>query len=150
MTKFRHTWLGYEPEHFITPELAVLFTVPGEPKSKERPRFNRNTGHAYTPKTTSEREQVIAAAYNAAGGFMFPGMVGLEVCFYLGTRRNRDTDNMLKLVLDGLIGHAYKDDGVAVVQLVSKLYTDKDKARTVIRVVSITERVESYDEQTER
>lgn len=148
--KFRHTWLGYSPEYFTEPELAISFEVAGEPRSKERPRFNRKTGSVYTPKTTTDAEKAVALAYQEAGGFIFPGYVGLEVCFRLGSRRNRDTDNMLKLVLDGLIGYAYEDDGSAVVQLVSKVYTTKDKARTSVRVVSITEKEEMEGSEIER
>lgn len=148
--KFRQTWLGYSPEYFTEPELAFSFEVAGEPRSKERPRFNRKTGSVYTPKTTTEAEKAVAVAYQNAGGFMFPGYVGLEICFRLGSRRNRDTDNMLKLVLDGLIGYAYEDDGSAVVQFVSKIYTTKDKARTSVRIVSITEMEETEGSEIER
>ena len=47
-------------------ELVIL----GEPQRKQRPRFNRNTGVAYTPSQTTNYENLIKHEYMAKYGKM--------------------------------------------------------------------------------
>ncbi len=111
---------------------SITFFVPGDPRGKGRPRFNRSTGAAYTDSETRAYERKIAAYYHkAAPGFRFPDTVFLGISVYayfpipksaskadkasmeLGKifpSRKPDIDNIIKAVLDGLNGVAYTDD----------------------------------------
>ena len=117
---------------------AYLFTLEGEPIVKGRPRFTRS-GHAYTPKATKDAEARVADAYQ---GDMFTGNIGVELHFFQGSRARKDIDNMVKLVLDGLNGVAWPDDVQVSVCLARRVYTVKDKARTVVRVFNVSEGVD--------
>lgn len=117
--------------------VAVIdFTVLGEPRSKARPRFNRATGMAYTPKETRIAEGVIAACYvSEAHGRILHGSISVEVEFHLWRKSRRDIDNLLKLVLDALNGVAYGDDfSVDRVTAARHWATSASEARTHIVV----------------
>lgn len=124
----------------------MRFAVDIEPIGKARPRFTK-TGHAYTPQKTKDAEELIAAAYRAAGGGCIPKGVPaeLEVVAHFPipksfSQKKRDAvldseilptkkpdaDNILKLVADALNGVAYEDDAQVVRMEVSKEYTDED------------------------
>ena len=135
---FQFDGWSYHPLIVQGPERAVLFTVLGEPIVKGRPRFSK-TGHAYTPKATKDAQVRVAEAYE---GEMFTGNVGVELHFFQGSRARKDIDNMVKLVLDGLNGVAWPDDLAVSVCLARRVYTAKDKARTVVRVFNVSEGVD--------
>ena len=124
----------------------MRFTVDIEPIGKARPRFTK-TGHAYTLQKTKDAEELIAAAYRAAGGGCIPKGVpiGLEVTAYFPipksySQKKRDdamsrnilptkkpdADNILKLAADALNGVAYEDDAQVVRMEVCKEYTALD------------------------
>jgi Holliday junction resolvase RusA-like endonuclease len=42
---------------------SFIFAVPGKPMAKQRPRFSRATGTAYTPKQTANYENLIRLAF---------------------------------------------------------------------------------------
>jgi Holliday junction resolvase RusA-like endonuclease len=116
-------------------ELSIV--IPGKPQGKDRPRFVRATGRVYTPAETLRAEERIRAAWREAGGPVWGGPLSVFVTVstprpkghYLkggglsaeGRRRRYpdnqkpDLDNVLKLCLDALNGHAFKDD-VQVIQ----------------------------------
>jgi crossover junction endodeoxyribonuclease RusA len=91
------------------------FMVDGEPVSKERARI---TGRGtYTPVKTVAAEARIAWGFRqAAKGWKVDDtsefIVGMS--FFLSTRRRRDIDNMMKLVMDALNGVCWKDDSQVV------------------------------------
>lgn len=124
----------------------MRFTVDIEPIGKARPRFTRS-GHAYTPQKTKDAEELIAAAYRAAGGRCIPKGVPVELevlarfpipkSFSQKKRgavldseilptKKPDADNILKLVADALNGVAYEDDAQVVRMEVCKEYTALD------------------------
>ena len=116
--------------------------VPGEPKGKGRPRFSR--GHAYTPQTTRDYEELIAHEYKRQCNYQFQddANISLKVTAHFGIPKNvskkvrnamltgeimptkkPDADNILKIVADALNGIAYSDDKQIVAMRVSKWYS---------------------------
>ncbi len=94
--------------------------------TKERPRFDRRTGIAYTPKRTRDAEKAVRDAWIDQVGRRWQGYEG-EVRMLLVVERplpksapkrrigepdmsTPDLDNVLKAVGDALNGLAYKDD----------------------------------------
>ena len=139
-----------------------MFTVPGEPQGKGRPRFMRN-GHTYTPGRTAAYESLVRACYfkEAEARRWLPFHVEpLQVCIVAvfaipksTTKKNRglmlldrlkpcrkpDADNIAKAVCDALNGHAYRDDAQITALSVIKMYGEEPMVRVLIAV----------DEQTE-
>lgn len=124
---------------------STMFTVPGKPRGKGRPRFRRagNFVQTYTPAETASYENLIALEYQAAGGKLLDGPVDVVVFASFTppkstSKKNReamlageilpnckpDADNILKAVLDGLNGVAYKDDTQVAHAQVSRYYRD--------------------------
>jgi len=56
----------------------------------------------------------------------------VDVTFYLATRRRKDLDNLVKLVLDALNREAFRDDSQVVEINARKIFSDKDNARTEV------------------
>ncbi|RMC46569.1 RusA family crossover junction endodeoxyribonuclease [Lactobacillus sp. ESL0230] len=109
-------------------ERCLKFIVPGEPKSKARPRFSRQNDHVitYTPDKTHHYEdqvrysaQVARRAHNINKPISQDMAISIKVYFGIPTsyskkRRARclsgeerptkkpDSDNIAKIVLDGL------------------------------------------------
>ena len=118
-----------------SPDRVIKFSVYGEPRSKQRPRVTRYG--TYTPKETLEAEAKILAAWINLNEGLFTHQVVLDINFFNGTKRRRDVDNMGKLVLDALNGHAFFDDFHVVGLNLKKTFTSKSKARTEIRISEV-------------
>ena len=107
------------------------------PKSKLRPRFNRRTGVAFTPKATHQYEKEFADLYR--GPLFHDCPLSLKLRFTVeGTelliekvkpndnveqptkRLTGDIDNYAKSVLDALNGVAYTDDKQIVCLYIEK------------------------------
>ena len=115
---------------------AVMFVVPGEPRSKGRPRLGRN-GRTYTPAATRDAEKEVEQAWRIAttgptGTRMIRGRIGVEIGFVCKHRRKRDLDNMVKLVLDALNGVAYVDDEQIDLMTVQRVWTSGDPETRVM------------------
>lgn len=127
----------------------MTFEVPGEPRGKGRPRFNRQTGSVHTDSETRAYEQKIVAYYRKAyQGFRWPdsafiqvivtahypipksatkaAVAGMQAQRILPSRKP-DIDNVLKVVLDALNGVAYKDDSRVVSVTARKVYSFEPK-----------------------
>ena len=93
-------------------EPIVTFVVPGKPKAKDRPRFNRKTGGVYTTKETREAETAVGEAFDLACPLWEPTLedvrMTLDVCW--PGKATADPDNVAKLIFDGLNKLAYRDD----------------------------------------
>lgn len=119
----------------------MIFTVTGKIRGKGRPRFGG--GHAYTDKQTRAYEALIAEEYRLSGGKLHTAPVFVRVAALFAipkraTKKERelmlsdsisptkrpDIDNILKVVLDGLNGYAYKDDAQVVKVSGEKYYAD--------------------------
>lgn len=83
--------------------------VPGDPKTKDRPRLSAH-GRTYTPKRTVDAEKVIKGLAAAAIAEPYDRPVGIAMTFYTATKRRSDGDNMQKLVMDALNKIAFTDD----------------------------------------
>ena len=94
-------------------QVVARCVVSGEPVGKQRPRFDARRGRVYTPKETRAREEEIEAIFRAAVGPTDPDAewaFGIRAVFFVRNHQRKDVDNMLKVVLDGVNGVAFKDD----------------------------------------
>ncbi len=117
----------------------MKFIIEGIPPKKDRPRFTR-AGHTYSTPATKEGEQRVKYFFLSAFGKIKPVETACKVyitAYYTTptswSRKRReesighykitkpDVDNVIKAVLDGLNGLAYKDDNlVAIVECCKK------------------------------
>lgn len=114
-------------------ELIIL----GEPVSKGRPRLGKG-GRVYTPKQTVEAETLIGWTFRRSVGPLAPPTadVGVSLAFHTATGGRRDLDNMIKLVLDGLNGVAWRDD-IQVVKIEATVARESKPPRTEITIYPI-------------
>lgn len=133
----------------------LRFTIPGEPVPKLRARqaqLPNGRMHSYTPAKTAGYERRVAwACKNAARGAQFDTEtpLGVEARFYmpipksLSKRRQEalngewhtkkpDADNLLKAILDGCNGIAYRDDSQIAFTAACKIYSDCPRAEIEI------------------
>jgi Holliday junction resolvase RusA-like endonuclease len=116
----------------------VEFVVPGEPKSKSRHRTGLRGGKVfhYKDQATGKAQDAVGVHYRAAAG---PHSLaenqgyGVMMNFYVGQRQRRDVDNFVKLVLDGLTGHAWKDDS-QVTEIHARIIHESDNPHSAVRV----------------
>lgn len=133
---------------------TVRFTVPGQPRGKGRPRFTRS-GHAYTDNETKEYESRIAWCYlEQVGDYTFlddsPLRVSVTAIMQIpksttkkkqaamlngeiAPKTKPDVDNILKIVLDGLQGVAFKDDKNVTESQIIKIYGSQPKIEVSIQ-----------------
>jgi Holliday junction resolvase RusA-like endonuclease len=112
---------------------VIELTVMGEPVSKERARTTRIG--SYTPAKTKAAEELIGWLFKSkAKSWGTTGWFGMEVTFFLGSKRRRDLDNMLKLVFDALNGLAYTDDSQVIEVSARKRFVPISEARTIIKI----------------
>lgn len=129
----------------------LKFIVYGNPIPKARPRMTK-TGHVYTPATTKAFEFLVQQVWNGQRGKkLITGPIGIYILFVLPkpkSVKNRlypvvkpDLDNLVKSVLDGLNGFAYKDDCQIIDISAAKRYCGDhptDKPRTHINIEELT------------
>lgn len=132
---------------------VTTFVISGKPWAKQRPRFSRKTGRAFTPKETVSFEQTVGAI--AARHFPRPidGPIRLKVAATFepaaswskkktAEHLNRphmqrpDLDNIVKAISDGLNRIAYADDGQIVQVEASKIWGPR--AQTVVTVEALS------------
>lgn len=107
-------------------------TVPGEPRSKARPRFT-GSGGVYSDKQQKAHEELLEFHLRLACKRPFEGGVGVGVTFFRSNKQRIDLDNLVKAVLDAANGIAFVDD-VQVVELAARIDLDPENPRTVILV----------------
>ena len=111
----------------------IKFTIPGDPVGKARPRATAtgNFVRMYTPKKTTQYEELVRRCFAEAGGKISSGPVRLSLSMYsqmpqswskkklqelayTGCEKKPDIDNVIKIIGDALNGVAYKDDSSIV------------------------------------
>ena len=115
-------------------DVLARFTIPGNPRPKERPRHGK--GRTFTPKGTVLAEAAVLAAFNST----YPGWVPLDkavkieltATFYRDSKRIVDADNLGKLVQDALNKHAFADDSQVFDLHSGKWFTTRERARTEV------------------
>lgn len=135
--------------------MAVLFSVPGEPGHKGRPRFTRY-GHTYTDKKTVEFENLVRVAFtqHVPGHQPYEGPCRVHIDAYFSIPKSAskkrkklmidkqvrptkkpDCDNIAKAVLDALNSVAYNDDKQVIEMVVRKWYSDVP--RTIVMIEEV-------------
>ncbi|WP_407059252.1 RusA family crossover junction endodeoxyribonuclease (plasmid) [Ralstonia syzygii subsp. celebesensis] len=128
------------------PLRRVVFSVPGQPVAKGRPKFARQGGfvRTYTPEPTARYENLVklAATQAMAGQPPIEGPVELwldinlqipaswskkrqqqAAAGHVAATKKPDADNVLKAVKDGMNGIVWVDDAQAVEYRISKRYS---------------------------
>lgn len=130
----------------------ISFEIPGKPFGKQRPRFSRKSGAAYTPKETVSFERQVGVIAAQHFDKPFDGPVKLTVMATFEPAKswskkktaehlNRphtqkpDTDNIFKAIADGLNRIAYYDDKQVAAAVCQKVWGPY--ARTVVIVEAI-------------
>lgn len=111
---------------------ALVFTIPGEPKPKKRPRFGK--GRAYSAPEQIEDEARLRNAMMSLDVDPFTGTLALVCIFYRSTQRRVDTDNLVKQIMDASTGILWYDDD-QVTATAKFLEVDRDHPRVAIGVV---------------
>jgi Holliday junction resolvase RusA-like endonuclease len=137
---------------------GVAFTVPGEPKGKQRPRATVIAGRArlYTPKQTVSEEGAVRlfASQAMQGRDPLDEAVGVDIVAYLpiplswsgvqrrlaleGGRRptgRPDAENISKLICDAMNGLVYRDDALIVALRIRKRYCNRPRIEVSVEPI---------------
>ncbi len=132
---------------------VVSFTIPGEPKAKQRPRVAK--GHAYTPEQTVNYENWVKACYlESVGQEKLEGEIRATIVAYFKVPKSAskkdklamlssakkptkkpDVDNIAKIILDPLNLLAYDDDKQIVELRVAKRYSEQPRVEVQLEVI---------------
>lgn len=132
--------------------MTLRFEIPGKPFAKQRPRFDRRSGRAYTPGATVSFERTVGQWAIEAGAVPLEGPVRLTIIAIFEPapswpKKRRaaamwnphvqkpDLDNIEKAVLDGLNRIAFVDDAQVADVVKRKMWGEP--ARTIIEVAPI-------------
>lgn len=121
-----------------------MIVVEGKIKGKARPRFNTQSGKAFTPKDTITYENWIKCCYREQSGKWLEGAIRARIEVYYKIPKSYtkkrvqairdglemplkkpDADNIAKIVLDSLNKIAFDDDAQVVELTVIKRWTEE-------------------------
>ena len=142
--------------------ISYIFTVPGNPRGKQRPRMTRQ-GHTYTPKETVIYENLIKHEFVSKYPDAMPTErpVMLQICAEYPiaeswTKSKKiaamdmaifphkpDWDNVGKVVSDSLIGVAFRDDSQVFYATVLKRYSTRPRLTVLIKIFEEGETLEN-------
>lgn len=135
--------------------MRLIFTIPGEPVAKARPRVTR-AGITYTPAKTVNYETLVKELFCVTYPDHAPVVVPVKMLLkaYFGIpaswskkkqqaalygrirpTKKPDWDNLGKLVSDALNGLAYRDDAQIVEATAAKFYSDRPRVEIEITEV---------------
>lgn len=119
--------------------MFTRFIIPGVPGVKQRPRFTKKTGRAYTPQQTINYENLVKMIYKGEFWDCLPMEMTIIALFPIPKSFSKkridqclsgqmapsvkDCDNIAKIIADGLNNIAYSDDKHINRLNVLKLYT---------------------------
>jgi Holliday junction resolvase RusA-like endonuclease len=112
----------------------MKLTVPGNPIPLARPRVTGR--NVFTPEACARYKHTVAAYARGAGMKPLAGPVRVNVRFLRASEQACDLDNLVKAVLDGLLGIAFADDR-QVVSLAALKGVDRRNPRTELEVEAI-------------
>ena len=131
--------------------MKVKFNINTRPHSKERPRLGKG-GKVYTPNSTKVFEEICKLSYGNRYYFD-KEYISIKITFKFKVPKSyskkkyseaiegkirpstNDIDNLLKSVLDGLNGKAWKDDRYIYSIEAEKIFADKDCIEVEIKSV---------------
>lgn len=135
----------------------MIIYIPGDPVGKERPRHDPRhpERRPHTPEKTKAYEEKIAWAWKQAHGEMIDGPVEMMITAYyripksatlaqkekmrtgdILPEKRPDIDNVVKAVMDGCQGVAFKDDAKVVRVSAAKLYSEEPGLRVDIKEIT--------------
>ena len=133
----------------------MQFTIYGKPKGKDRPRFGQ--GRTYTAPATKEYEDRVKFEYaRQCRNRRFEGNISIDVVAYIEPPKSwsnkkredaigkycptgSDTDNILKIIMDGMQGVAYENDKRVVSVTCQRFYAEQ--SRVVVSINAADELV---------
>lgn len=133
----------------------IRFSIPGKAQAKQRPKFNRYSGRAYTPEQTVSYENWVRDCYMKG----FTGIheptdkpIKVDIRMYVEIPQSKskkqkekmlkgeikpcvkpDVDNVAKTILDALNGIAYKDDKQIIELKIKKMYAETSWTEVCIK-----------------
>ena len=131
--------------------MKVKFHINTRPTPKQRPRLGKG-GKVYTPNSTKVFEQICKLSYGNRYYFD-KEYISIKIVFKFKVPKSyskkkyseaiegkirpstNDIDNLLKSVLDGLNGKAWKDDRYIYRIEAEKIFADKDCIEVVIESI---------------
>lgn len=131
--------------------MKVKFNINTRPTPKQRPRLGKG-GKVYTPNSTKVFEQICRLSYGNRYYFD-KEYISIKIVFKFKVPKSyskkkyseaikgkirpstNDTDNLVKSVLDGLNGKAWKDDRYIYRIEAEKIFADKDCIEVVIESI---------------
>lgn len=122
------------PSRLAVSRIRLLLTIPGDPVSKQRPRFSGK--RAYTPAETRAAEESIKWHIIESHRALLPdadSSFGVRLQFFTKNYQRRDLDNMSKLIFDACNGMVWKDDA-QVHELTARLVRADPNPRTEIAI----------------
>lgn len=145
-----------KPMTLINPEYEIVkFTVPGEPRGKQRPRVVSRGGfaRAYTPKETVNYENLVALSYQVqVGERKVHGPVEATIVAYFNIPKSisnkkrelmktetiphtnkPDMDNIVKSITDGCNKIAFDDDSQIYKINASKFYSENPRVDIILK-----------------
>lgn len=124
----------------------------GPPMGKQRPRVCK--GHAFTPAKTVAYEKLVKSVYHLKGLPALTGALEVNITAYFpipkstpkkylqgmkeGTTyhiKKGDADNVAKIILDGLNGIAYEDDGQVSILHIVKRYGEEPRVEVKLKEI---------------
>lgn len=134
--------------------MTIHFEIPGHPTALKRARIGRRGAFArmFDPKENREAKDTLAVfAVRAMNGRApLEGPLTLTATFYFVRPKSKtrkrppdpfpypsgkpDTDNLIKLISDGMNGIVYRDDAQIVTVLAGKRWAQDNRPRTEVRI----------------